>query len=388
MKNKIKKSGFAAMVAAIGLSMAALSLAGCDTGTSGSDNSSSDSGPGGGGTGGGTGGRHGGSSIYAIAYGDGKFVAGGSYYYINYTPYYSYRYDKMAYSSDGITWTAVPNSIFDGIWNSVMAIAYGNGKFVAGIYDLHTDTNREYSYSGKIATSPDGVTWTPIADSIFGTPDNSITAIVYDNGKFVAGGIGKDSGGSINGRIAYSSDGTTWTVAPDSMFRLGSNAIAYGNGKFVVGSDTDEMAYSSDGMNWTDAPTLTFSIIIHAIAYGNGKFVAVGEKGKMAYSTDGINWTEVTDSKFGTSDIFAIAYDNGKFVAGGDNGKMAYSTDGVTWTAVANSTFGTSDSDSVRTIAYGSNGGSVNRFVAGSDNGKMAYSSDGITWTAVANSPF
>jgi len=57
-------------------------------------------------------------TIKDIAYGDGKFVAvgeGGG--------------DLMAYSSDGITWTGIAGSAFNG--DVIKDIAYGNGKFVA-----------------------------------------------------------------------------------------------------------------------------------------------------------------------------------------------------------------------------------------------------------------
>jgi hypothetical protein len=56
------------------------------------------------------------SSVTAIAYGSGKFVAVGSG-------------GEMAYSPDGVTWTAVTDSTFGP--SSVIAIAYGSGKFVA-----------------------------------------------------------------------------------------------------------------------------------------------------------------------------------------------------------------------------------------------------------------
>ena len=56
------------------------------------------------------------SWIYSICYGNGKYVAGG--------------YDGvMAYSTDGITWTAVADSTFSSI---IYSICYGNGKYIVG----------------------------------------------------------------------------------------------------------------------------------------------------------------------------------------------------------------------------------------------------------------
>ena len=57
--------------------------------------------------------------------------------------------------------------------NNIQCVAYGNGLFVA------------VGNSGKLATSPDGITWTQ-GTSSFGT--NAISGIGYGNGLFVAGG--------------------------------------------------------------------------------------------------------------------------------------------------------------------------------------------------------
>jgi len=286
------------------------------------------------------------SAILAITYGNGKFVAGGG------------NYGKMATSTDGTTWTAVTNSIF-GQLEGIYAIAYGNGKFVAG------------GTYGKIVTSTDGTTWTTVTNSTFDT--SHIRAIAYGNGKFVAGGY--------NGKMATSTDGITWT-AVDASSIFGSNtyrgieAIAYGNGKFVAGGNDGKMATSTNGETWTAVTDSTFGTsVIYAITYGNGKFVAGGENGKMATSTDDETWTAVTDSTFGSGNIYAIAYGNNKFVAGGSHqtssgyGKMATSTDGETWTAVADNVFGLNSR--INAITY-DNG----KFVAGTYDGQMAYLSD------------
>ena len=62
------------------------------------------------------------------------------------------------------------------------------------------------------------------------------------------------------------------------------------------------------------------------------------------------SWTEVSDCKFGTSNIKSICYGNGKFVAVGNNGKIAYSTDGINWTEVSNSKF---EGYHIMSICYG-----------------------------------
>jgi len=251
-----------------------------------------------------------------------------------------------------IGWTKVADSKFSTELNNsdtIYSIAYGNNKFVAG------------GSNGKMAYSSDGVTWTAVTDSKFGST-NDIKSIAYGNNKFVAVSYWQ---------IAYSSDGTTWTVAvyPFDTNSSGSRFAYYGNNKFVAVGGGNKIASSTDGVTWSSPVGVSsFTSSIDAIAYGNNKFVAVGSYGKMATSADGTTWTAVETNPFdGTNSIYAIAYGNNKFVAGDSKGKMATSADGVTWTEVPYSS--TDDiSPSINAIVYGND-----KFVAGGNRGKIAY---------------
>jgi len=269
------------------------------------------------------------------------------------------------------------------------------------------------SYAVRV-TVPTGLVWNPLTDSTF-DPSN-ISAIAYGNNIFVAGTSG--------GKIATSSDGTTWTwqgvinelYSNDRPLFSGYDplrAIAYGNGKFIAvgGEDEVEMAISTNnGTTWQDVRTTWQDINnkpfgyyknFNTIVYGNNTFVAVGSNGKIATSPDGTNWTAVTNSTFGSYDIKAIAFGNGKFVAVGDDSsssdssiiKIATSPDGITWTAVSNATFDLYDS--INSIAYGNNTFVVAGYYSGYLNYSMvyscktAYSTDGgVTWTAIKDSTF
>jgi hypothetical protein len=132
-------------------------------------------------------------------------------------------------------WVTVPVGAFGA--NSILSVAYGNNRFVAG------------NLIGKMAYSADGRSWTNVADSTFGGSDASIAGIAYGNNRFVAVGD--------RGKMAYSADGTRWT------------AISTGN-------VWDYRGY------WYDKAD------IDANAYGGGRFVAGGQGGKMAYSADGV----------------------------------------------------------------------------------------------------
>jgi len=229
-----------------------------------------------------------------IAYGNGRFVIGGSA-------------GRIAYSADnGVTWTTA-----SAIGNyAITAITFGNGRFVVG------------DSIGSIAYSIDnGATWTVVSDSTFTTFTNGINDIAYGNGRFVAV--------AMRGRIAYSVDnGVTWTAVIDSHFPENQdiNGIAYGNGKFVAGGRRERIICSDDGITWTNVITGFSGDEIYSIAYGNGRFVTSGlanNSARMKYSDDGITWFTVTNSTL-TGTILNITYGNGRFVAGDYYGGIAY----------------------------------------------------------------
>jgi len=283
-------------------------------------------------------------------------------------------------------WTAVEGD-FSALFNhEARTIDYGNGKFIAG------------GISGSMAYSPDGIAWTPIADSKFSTAtippldQENVSKIAWGNGRFVAV--------ASHGAMSYSSDCITWARVADPKFSSGTTftgitGITYGNDKFVAVGNSGKMATSPDGITWAAVANSGFGTTpINAIAWGNGKFVAVGyavsNVGKMAYSTNGTDWTPVADSPF-TSYIQAIAFGNGTFVAAGYGGEIAYSSNGETWAAVSNSPFyydgddilEKANADIPPAIAFG-NG----KFVAVSSSGKTAVSTNGSTWTVAADSVF
>jgi len=183
-----------------------------------------------------------------------------------------------AYSTDGINWTGLgiilPASMNCGIWN-------GN-KWVAG-------GKNSFNSFQKIAYSSDGFTWTPV-----NLPYSSImcTSVIWGFNRFVATTIG--AGANQGKSIAYSFDGITWNAA--SIFNSLDDAYSVAwNGKvFVaVGSGfSQSMMYSSDGINWN---AVVGSSTIFTTGYGvtwNGKvFIAVGTgNNTIAISGNGQIW--------------------------------------------------------------------------------------------------
>jgi len=246
-----------------------------------------------------------GTNIFSIAYGNGKFVAVGDA-------------GKMAYSSDGRIWTAIPAGTTNGTTttfgpNHIVSVAYGNvnstPRFVAGGNNC-----------GKMAYSSDGVSWTAVTDSKFGTSDhiNAIACGSYGTGGYVAGGS--------DGKMAYSTTGISWT-AVSSQLPTHIFSIAFSNSRYVAVGDSGKIAYSGNSTNWTVVSnTFGTSHIRGVVSWGgNGYYIAVGDSGKTAYSSDGINWITMYGGSIGSSILRGVAYGNDLYVAVGDGGKIVYS---------------------------------------------------------------
>jgi photosystem II stability/assembly factor-like uncharacterized protein len=264
--------------------------------------------------------------------------------------------DVLVYKEVTVSGLSIPaqndgNSIYNG------GAAYGGGVFVIG------------GDSGKIFRSTDrGDSWTQVSDSKLDS--SGVTTLAYgDSGIFVAGG--KD------GKIAYSEDmGVSWTLVGDSGF--GSSNIAnirYLNNKFFAVGVSNKMAYSSDGKTWTSIACDFGTSVILDIAYGDNKFVAVG-RGTPSYSTNGISgWTKVS----GGSDIIGhcIVYAGGKFVVGETSTDLWYSVSGNSGWNIGVKNGHQFTGDLMMDIAYGDG-----KFIVVAS--RIAFSSDGESWDALS----
>ena len=211
-----------------------------------------------------------GTRIDGIAYGNGRFVA------VTMSP------AKVAYSLDGKEWVLVSDYPFE---YPITSITYGAGGFV--ICDYY-----------GLSYSTDGKTWARESTTIFSLSDGS-TRIFYSGNKFFAKGwnMRRGDGSNFNGyigRLAYSTDGKNWSEITSNACvdeRL-IDKIVYGNNKFVavghiftdltITGRTGKLAYSTDGITWTDTPSPFSNSSYFSIAYGAGVFVIGDDKGTTA----------------------------------------------------------------------------------------------------------
>lgn len=253
--------------------------------------------------------------------------------------------NKAAYSTDGISWTGItlPSS------NNWRPVAYANGVFVAvgkhsgtviystdGITWNTSNAPSEYKWycvtssadkfvladydSGKIVYSTDGNNWTETTSPV----TRGIVDISYAGGKFF-----------VHASRTYCSENlTSWTESHINTI----SGILYGNGKFVaielisIGGAACKVCCSDDGVNWVETAQIpNGSGNYNPGTFADGKFtVMIPGSNKAVYSTDGVNWTEVVmPSEDNWCDV---VYFDGKYVAiAGNSDKAAYSEDGINW---------------------------------------------------------
>lgn len=179
-------------------------------------------------------------------------------------------------STDGITWTEVAAPL-DAVWEGVswsvalnLFIATGSKGLASSptgaVWTMRevTKTYRKSAYSPAlglwvatqrggtgVATSTDGLTWTPVNGVGSSTPDNIVWSPEEDI--FVMAGISDSSTAAIQ----YSTNGTTWTLATlPAGAATGRRSIRWFpvEGKFISVEDDDTLNIisSTDGITWVE----------------------------------------------------------------------------------------------------------------------------------------
>ena len=134
--------------------------------------------------------------------------------------------------------------------------------------------------TGKIVDNKKEVSLYALEPNVLYSPTTLGNSVKY-NGKSLIAHINASLSSNFSPKVWYTS------TDPASLpFRSSDiNSICYGNGKYIAGGYSGKMAYSTDGISWTAVADSTFgSDTIWSICYGNGKYVASGKSGKMAYS--------------------------------------------------------------------------------------------------------
>ena len=346
-----------------------------------------------------------GAAFYAVAYGNGKYVAAGG--------------DGALFSSpDGSTWTSHSNAIGSG--GAWMDALYANGLFLVAGFDADRGTH--------VAVSSDGSTWTdiPLALNFSLQPILYYTSGTYmllssdaiatssDGHKWQVHklgfssfcGLGSVSGVLVicgGGGIYLSTDlGRTWTKTTTPVIQSGGFYELAGDGTHLLLTESEydpvsgqvtgvTVLGSRDGAHWTtEKPAGAIP------GFGNGPvplmwdgtqfFTITTTLGDYAdydafTSPDGITWTDRgnvrADLPFVGSFFVShpAAVTGSGYLAIGAGPLVTYtSSDLVHWTADA---LATAPTDSLMISAAQSKGTFV---MAGED---LYASSDGVNWSQV-----
>lgn len=245
--------------------------------------------------------------------------------------------------SDGNEWNMVT---YNPVKNLYVAVGGAGGSRSAYIYQA-SRTYQTPAANGIIATSTDGVTWTPrtspLPQALFGINHNTNTGEMIAVGEM--------------GAIITSTDGFTWTARsgnttslPVSAGKLTAfNDVIWGGpgaGMFVAIGDAGALYTSVNGSNWTKIPVTTtdnFTAVTWGGLPGQQKFVATVQGSPWAYtSADGSTWTPLarpaaTNGGMGGGYLSGVVWNGSKFF-GTDLYDFYDSADGINWNFVKSHT--------------------------------------------------
>jgi hypothetical protein len=205
--------------------------------------------------------------------------------------------------------------------------------------------------------------------------------------------IGSPTPNGNQNRIAYSSDGMTWTLSTynsDNQIS-GFSCIAY-NGSYFLAGGYNRISKSSDGNTWTDVNVSSSLGYVKSITWNGRIWVAAGSNVyPLGYSTDGVSWTVATSANSLTNSGIVVVYNGTNFLAGCVGlYSLVSSIDGINWVGVMLSSNYTYFPGTISDITWNGSSWYVSCQTNNRTSPKIAYSSDLVNWTKCdsANSLF
>ena len=266
-----------------------------------------------------------------------------------------------ARSDKGGKWTQRSTGLADTL---DAVVAFGGRYFAVG--------------RSTIASSLDGLTWTPFGTSPVGNGD--LTDVVWTGSRFIAvGNQGHERPALSKPKVIVSTDGASWVERPcPAKERL--NSVAWSGSLAVAVGNNGVICTSIDGLKWAQRSSGTLADLDHVIWNGS-QFVAVGGTFSifseppvtpiLLTSPDGLHWT---NRPVPTQNHLATAASNGrKTLVLTDGffqttaGDLLDSDDGVHWH--------TNQFSGITCL-----GGNANGFIRVLRDGTSSVSPDGVEW--------
>ncbi len=263
----------------------------------------------------------------AVAFGNGRFAAVGSYGGSN----------IFASTGDGQMWES---STRDARYVTYLrGIGFGKGEFIG----LGGDPGAVGDSRPFVMTCKDGKSWSEPTQVV-------ATQALLPGGSTIQPGD---------------------KPLPSSKNML--RRIAYGNERFVAVGDRGRRSVSLDAKEWTDTPNVKALDTLIDVTFGNGIFVGVGLHGLRISSEDGVKWSEKLVGEEGEH-INSVVWTGDRFVAVGQ-GATYTSPDGIKWERAPN--------QNAPLIAVFGQG----KFVGSNWRGRILHSTDAIAWKDVFQAP-
>jgi uncharacterized membrane protein len=147
---------------------------------------------------------------------------------------------SIAKSSDGVIWVYIDGG--SPIFTQGECVAWNGQTWVAG----------GISTGYSIATSTDGITWTPTASGFY-SPGSFVKSVAWNSTMWAL--VGLDT--TTNGTVAISEDGNTWSqmdAAPPHFFSTDGYGMIWNAREWIAtGSQTSSTYISSTGLVWTQS---------------------------------------------------------------------------------------------------------------------------------------
>ena len=183
---------------------------------------------------------------------------------------------RIVYSYDGINWLPSSTDNIYPVDATTCSILASNGTIcIAG-----------FAGSGPDIYSYDGIKWITTGTSD-GPSSSGIRALAWNGTIWVGGAIVSPG---FRTAILISSDGIKWTDTANNTFSGAASAVAWNGTRWVAGGyGTNRLAYSSDGISWTASTSgnAVFTTFCYAVAWNGTQWVAGGEgTNQLAYSSD------------------------------------------------------------------------------------------------------
>lgn len=203
-----------------------------------------------------------GNVLQSILWSGSLFVTVGNEKKTLVSPGVSYRTGVVATSSDGVTWTNVPNNH----WPQFNSIAFSGTTYVA------------VGFAGGIMTSTDTTSWTSRTS---GTT-NDLYGVTWSGSQFLAVGS--------SGLVLTSPDGVTWYSHAAGSAQNLLSTVWTGN-KFIAVGATGTVMTSPTGVNWTQQSIGGLLINLNDVACSTLLCVMVGDSGQILATPNGVSWS-------------------------------------------------------------------------------------------------